>query len=376
MNKWTSFVIFALLFGIMLSFKRAFSDNIVNIYGWYGIINRDILDEFEKETGVKVVYDVYDNNDTLEAKLLATNSGYDVVFPSFIPYAARQESMGAYLKLDKAKIPNLNNIKGWITDKFTMSGGNLDYLVPIFYGTTGIAYNDVITSKVFPNESVSLDTLINPNKVSRVAKYGVSMPEESVDIFPILKKYLGLKTPNKSYEDLHVYMKAFSGIRKYIKKFSTSTMINDLLSGEVAIAIGSSDNAWRAIRAAYKMGKRLKYKIPDGGMLWIDCVCIPSKAPHKDNALKFLNFLLRPDIAARITNESGILTNIPAAIQNFRKDILNDDQVCPTDPDVLMNLNIGGPSRTGTELNYDRAATRTWSKIKSNEIGFIDGESR
>ena len=145
--------------------KEVPKENSVNVYGWYGIISKSVLEEFEKETGIKVVYDVYDNNDTLEAKLLATNSGYDIVFPSFIPYAARQSSMGAYMKLDKTLIPNLKNIGGIVTDKFYASGADYDRLIPIFWGTTGIAYNDVLISSALPNEVVSIDTIFNPSKV-------------------------------------------------------------------------------------------------------------------------------------------------------------------------------------------------------------------
>ena len=349
--------------------KEVPTENSVNVYGWYGIISKSVLEEFEKETGIKVVYDVYDNNDTLEAKLLATNSGYDIVFPSFIPYAARQSSMGAYMKLDKTLIPNLKNIGGIVTDKFYASGADYDRLIPIFWGTTGIAYNDVLISSALPNEVVSIDTIFNPSKVKKIKKLGISFPEESVDIFPQLKKYLHLQTPHKSQEDIKSYLEHFQKIRQCIKKFSTSTIINDLISGEIAIAIGSSDNAWRAIRTAKSIGKRLKYIIPQGaGTLWVDCICIPEKAPHKENAHKFINFLLRPEIAAKITNESGILVNIPEATKFFRKSIITDEQICPTDPNILNSLMIGSPSKSIEELDYDRSATRAWAQIKVNEI--------
>ena len=146
-----------ILFAIcILSLDRA-SKETVNVYGWYGIIGNDILKDFEKETGIKVVYDVYDNNDTLEAKLLATNSGYDVVFPSFIPYAARQCAMGAYTKINKNLIPNLKNIDGKITEKFKQTGGDTTRLIPMFWGTIGIAYDFDAITKIFPNQKMSYD---------------------------------------------------------------------------------------------------------------------------------------------------------------------------------------------------------------------------
>ncbi|MBQ3946021.1 MAG: spermidine/putrescine ABC transporter substrate-binding protein PotF, partial [Alphaproteobacteria bacterium] len=157
----------------------------VNVYGWYGIIGNEILKDFEKETGIKVIYDVYDNNDTLEAKLLATNSGYDVVFPSFIPYAARQCAMGIYAKLNEDLIPNLKNIQGAITEKFKIAGGDITRLVPMFWGTIGIAYDEEAVRTIFPEaKEVTYDMLLKPENIKKLSQYGVSFPEEYIDIFP------------------------------------------------------------------------------------------------------------------------------------------------------------------------------------------------
>ena len=357
-----------------LSFDKG-PKNTVNVYGWYGILNNEILKDFEKETGIKVVYDVYDNNDTLESKLLATNSGYDVVFPSFIPYAARQCAMGAYSKLDVKLLPNLKNVEGQITDKYKKVEGDISRLIPLFWGTVGIAYDYDVIKKVFPDlKEVSYDLLLNSENIAKLSKYGVSFPEEYIDIFPQTASYLKLlneesiKTPGK----IKAYVNHYKFIRKYIKKFSSNTMISDLLSGEVAVAIGSSDNAWRARRSAKNIGKTIKYVIPKGrGILWIDCVGIPEKAPHKANAHKFLNYLLRPDVAKKITNHSGILVNIQGAKEFYTKEILEDSQICPMDKEILSELMIGTPSRTAEEAKNDKLATRAWSQIRMNEFDFL-----
>ena len=154
-------------------------------------------------------------------------------------------------------------------------------------------------------------------------------------------------------------------------------MISDLISGEVAIAIGSSDNAWRAGKAAKNVGKDIRYVIPkDTGVLWIDCVAIPAKAPHKNNAHKFLNYLLRPEVAAKITNYSGILVNIPQSRKAFNKEIISDEQVCPSNDEVLSNLIMGTPSKNSEDAKNDKLATRVWSQIRMNKFKYEGSEAK
>ncbi len=360
----------------ILGIDRA-AKEVVNVYGWYGIIDSEILKDFEKETGIKVVYDVYDNNETLEAKLLATNSGYDVVFPSFIPYAARQCVMGAYAKLDYSLIPNLKNIEGKITEKFRNAGGDTSYLIPMFWGTIGIAYDAEAIKKVFPDihndDEVTYDMLLNEENISKLAKYGVSFPEEYIDIFPQTAVHLNLldEKPLKSPEKVQQYVQHFKSVRKYIKKFSSTTLIKDLMSGEVIVAIGCSDNAWRAIKAAANVGKNVKYIVPRRyGVLWIDCIGIPEKAPHKKNASMFVNYILRPEVAAKLTNNTGILVNIPEAHQYFEQEFVDNTQVCPNDDDVISDMIMGTPSRNAEDAKNDKLATRAWSQIRMNDFNF------
>ncbi|MBQ2176119.1 MAG: extracellular solute-binding protein [Alphaproteobacteria bacterium] len=347
----------------------------VNVYGWYGIIGNEILKDFEKETGIKVIYDVYDNNDTLEAKLLATNSGYDVVFPSFIPYAARQCAMGIYAKLNEDLIPNLKNIQGAITEKFKIAGGDITRLVPMFWGTIGIAYDEEAVRTIFPEaKEVTYDMLLKPENIKKLSQYGVSFPEEYIDIFPQTAVFLKLMDDDsiKTAEKIKEYVKHFKEVRKYIKKFSSTTLIKDLLSGEVIVAIGCSDNAWRAIQSAKKVNKKIKYIIPKGyATLWIDCMGIPAKAPHKENANKFVNYLLRPEVAAKLTNNTGILVNIPDAYKYFEKEFINDTQVCPQDRELVSGMIMGTPSRNAEDVKTDRMATRAWAQIKMNDFNYL-----
>ena len=365
--------LFAVLFLVVLScfwINKGTEENekLVNVYGWYGVIPRDVLKDFEKETGIKVVYDVYDNNDVLEAKLLATSSGYDLVFPSFIPYAARQVKMGTYQKLDFKLLTNIKNIEGRITDKFEEAGGELDYLIPIFWETVGIAFERNVVRKIFPNEKIdSYSILLDPEKLKKLHKHGVSFPEEYIDIFPQTKHYLKIADKADKMDSIKKIVEYFKNIRQYITKFSSSTMINDLLSGDVCIAIGPSDNVWRAIQSAPNVGKSIKYILPKGsGILCIDCGGIPKGAPHAVNAHKFLNYLMKPDVAAKIINYSGILVNVKKAENFVDKEIIANKLIYPTEPDILDNLIIGGPNKDDYDVKCDKAATRAWSQIRMN----------
>lgn len=378
-KKITLISVFFLFFaGAFVFWSNSFykEEKTVNVYGWYGIIPRKIFSDFEKETGIKVIYDVYDNNDSLEAKLLATNCGYDVIFPSFIPYAARQVAMGAYAKLNKDLLPNLENVDGIITQRFKESGGNTDFLVPFFWGTIGIAYESNTVKKIFPNQKIkSFDVLFEKKKIKKLSKYGVSFPEEYVDIFPQTSVFLDFPPNVKNSKNLEQHKNLFKKIRKYITKFSSTTLISDLLSGEVCIAIGSSDNAWRAMHSEQNVNKKIKYVLPEKGtMLWIDCVGIPEKAPHKKNAHLLLNYLLSPEVAVKITNHSGILVNIPKSYENFRDDIKNNTQIFPRDSDLIKNFIIGSPSTSDEDLSFDRKANELWSKIKMNSFEDNDEE--
>ncbi len=341
---------------------------VVNVYGWYGIIPNSVIRSFEKETNIKVIYDVYDNNDTLEAKLLATNRGYDIVFPSFIPYAARQSYMGIYKKLDYSKIPNIKNISSVFQTTLQKSQFNTDYLIPFFWGTIGIAINKDIVYKLLPNVSLdSYDIIFNPKNLKILAQHGVSFPEEFIDIFPQTMTYLDKNPHNKTQENLSSFKNLFRSIRQYITKFSSTTIINDLLTGNICIGIGSSDNVFRAMLSR-EQGAKIKYILPSkGGILWIDCLCIPKTAPHLKNAYKFINFLLRPDICQQITNYSKILVTEKTTIEEFRKQYKNFPDICPND-ERLGNMMIGTPSVSPSDLAFDKMAIRIWTQIRLNDF--------
>ncbi len=363
----------AVVIGLFVDFKNN-NNNVVNIYGWYGIFPHKVIKDFERETGIKVVYDSFDNNNILEAKLLSGSSGYDVVFPSFIPYASRETLLKVFSKIDYQLIPNAINTNGALTQKFINSGGKIEYVLPIFWGTMGIIYNANIMNREFPNQqNITYNELFNPDFMQKISKYGISLPEEYIDLFPQAKAYLlnhntelqkniDIKKYNSLKDDIVVPLLA--SIRKYVTKFNSTTIMFDLLAEEVCLAICSSDQAFKIINSARSIGKYMKYSITKNMTpAWIDCVAIPKNAPHKANAHKFIDFILRPKIALEITNYSGILINIPSNYPLIDDDMLAIPNIIPSIEEIDSFI-LGAPITSEDDMKRERHATTSWSKIK------------
>ncbi|MDR3030813.1 MAG: extracellular solute-binding protein [Holosporales bacterium] len=367
---WFFVISVAISFMFLINSRRESRENreIISVYTLFRVIPPEVIKNFEKETGIKVIYDTGDDNDILEAKLLAANNEYDIICPSFIPYAARQVLMGVYTNLELDLLPNIKNIEGIITDQFKKTGGNTNYLIPLFWGTTGIVFESSIIDRIFPNEKIdSYDILFNEEKVKKLKEYGVSFPQELIDIFPQIKAYLKIDSKLKDIKSVKLCFNALKQIRKYVTKFASDGVVNDLLSGEICVAIVSSDIAARAIMLGESINKKIKYILPkECPVLWIDCMAIPKGSKNKKNAHKFLNYLMTSTVAAKITNSLGILTNIPEATKHFDEKIKVNDNICPLDPELLKKLIIGAPAKTKTDLKFERKFNRAWARIKAS----------
>jgi putrescine transport system substrate-binding protein len=365
MNK--KFYLFISILGISLASLHVYRTkttpvSVVNFYGWYGAIPRDVFEDFEEETGTRVTVDTFDDNATAEAKLVAGNSGYDVVVVSLVPYVGRQCLIGVYQKLDRGLLPNLLNLGEIITRKFEQNGGNTEYIIPLFWGTTGLIYNEEVFEEVFGKQcDVSCDLVFCPKSIAKLRKRGVCFPIEAVDAFMQAGAYLGV-SPYRSEEEMNACARALIAVRRLILRFGASTVVQDILSGEVCAALGMSDNAFKAIQVSNSIGKRTRYV--RGKTMWIDCIGIPKTAPHKNSAHKLINFLLRPEIAARITNHSGILTNIPRATKLFKPEIADNEQICPSDVDVA-DMILGHVSQNASDMAFEKRIERKWMDIKT-----------
>lgn len=345
---------------------QAAGENVLNVYNWSDYIAEDTLAKFTKATGIKVSYDVYDSNDVLEAKLLAGSTGYDIVVPSLV-FLARQIKAGIFQKLNKDAIPNLRNLDPDINSLATLHDRDNSYSVTYMWGTTGIGYN---VQKV--KERLGADTpldswglLMDPDTVAKLADCGVTALDAADEGVLAALTYSGLAPQSQRASDINKAFETFSKARPHIRYFNSSQYINDLANGNVCLSLGWSGDILiardRAIEA--NNGIEIKYLIPkEGALLWIDLMAIPSDAPHPENAHKFINFILEPQITAGITNYVNYANGNAASTPFIDEAILNDPGVYPSKATrkALFIAPLYSP-RT------DRLLARQWTKLKTGK---------
>ncbi|MDP3371596.1 MAG: extracellular solute-binding protein [Candidatus Paracaedibacteraceae bacterium] len=361
-------IFFISLFFYIFPNKKKYEDAIVNIYDWYGMIPAEVLQEFEKETGIRVRYDVYDNNEVLEAKLLASNSGYDVVFPTASPYVARQIKVGIYQPLNKQLLSELNGLNKEIVEQMQSIDPGLMYAVPYYWGTLGIAYDKDKLKERLPNVDLeSNEILFNPENLKKLKSCGVSFLEEAIDVVPLVQAYLGSSSDSENDEDLKKASDHLQKLRPFIRRFTSSRFINDLVLGDVCVAQAWSGDAQQAEIDAKELKRNIAYIIPkEGTTLWIDCMAIPVGSPHPINAHKFINFLLRPEISAKITNKTKLPTTIDAAFPMIEKAIQKNKSIYPN-KEVMKKLHLNKPQTSHESLKFDRERTKAWINIRLNK---------
>ena len=281
---------------------------VVNVYNWADYIGQTTLSDFEREYGIKVNYDVYDASPTVDAKLMAGRSGYDVVVHS-AGYSSRLQEVGIYRPLDRSQLTNWHHLDADLLDQFALFDPGNRYGVPYMWGTTGFAYNEAIILSRMPDAPVgSARMLFDPEVVSRFADCGISILEAPTEVIPMALMYLGRDPNSLAPEDLKAAEGVLQAVRPYIKYFSATKFLLDLPAGELCLAGSwSGDYAVAATRAREAgLDLTLKYSVPsEGGAIWFDAAYIPADAPHPGNAHLFLNYLLRPEVIAAITNDTG-----------------------------------------------------------------------
>jgi putrescine transport system substrate-binding protein len=340
---------------------------LLNVYNWSDYIAPDTVPNFEKETGIKVNYDVYDSNDTLEAKLLAGHSGYDLVVPSASPYLARQAASGVYREIDKARLKNYGNLDPQILAAAAKADPGNQYGVPYMWGTTGFGYNRAMVKAALgddaPTDSSAL--IFDPANAKRLAACGISLLDSAQELFPAALAYLGRNPLSRDPADLDRAAKVIEAIRPYIRKFNSSEYINDLANGDLCVAWGYSGDVVQARNRARdaKNGVDIAYTIPkEGAMIWIDMMAIPADAPHPGNALKFIDYILRPDVVAKISDAVAYANPNKAATPLVAASLRNDPNVYPP-ASVRARLFFDTP----VTPQYERLRTRAWTRIKTGQ---------
>jgi len=336
----------------------------VNVYNWSDYIAEDQLKAFEKDSGVKVNYTTYDSNEILEAKLRAGRSGYDVVVPTASPFFVRQLGAGLYKPLDKARLKNLKNLDPEIMGALAKYDPGNAHAIPWMWGTTGIGYNVAAIKKRMADAPVdSLRMIFDPAVVSKFADCGVMVLDSATDVFPAALKYLGLDPDSRKPEDLAKAADVVKAVRPYIRKFHSSEYINALAGGDICLAFGYSGDIFQARDRAAKAKDRqdIAYAIPrEGSLLWIDVAAIPKDAPNPDNALRFLDFLLEPKVAAASSELTGYANANTPATALLPKDISGNPLIYPP-ADVrakFYTITAGSAEQT-------RERTRLWTTVKT-----------
>jgi len=351
--------------GLLAGTAYAQEEPVLNVYNWSDYIADDTISNFEAETGIKVNYDVFDSNEVLEAKLLTGHSGYDVVVPS-ASFLERQIQAGLFQKLDKSKLPNLKNMDPDIMQAVSANDPGNQYAVDYMWGTTGIGYNVKEIQDRMPDAPVdSLSIVFDPDIVSKFADCGVSLLDAPTEIIPAALKYLGLDPNSIDPDDLKQAEAAIMKIRPYIRYFHSSQYISDLANGDLCLAIGWSGDVLQARDRADEAdnGVEVAYAIPkEGAVVWFDMLAIPADAKHPDNALKFINYIMEPQVAADISNYVYYANGNAAAFPLVDPEVTGDPGIYPPE-DVKKNLY----SIRAYPQTFDRLLTRAWTRIRTGQ---------
>ena len=356
---------FALAAPYTASLALADDNNVVNLYNWSDYRADDTLTNFTKETGIKVVEANYDSNEMLEGKLVAGHSGFDVVVPSGF-FLQHQIPIGIYSKLDKSKLPNLANMDPAIMKATEAFDPGNQYAVDYMWGTTALGYNVDKVKAALPNAPLnSWDLLFKPENAAKLKDCGITILDAPSEVVAIALNYLGLNPNSEKPEDLKKAEDLLTSIKPYVRKFDSSGYIDDLANGDACLSLGYSGDVYIAkSRAAdAKKGVNIAYVIPKEGTIeWFDMLAIPADAPHKENALKFINYIMEPKVTADISNNVFYANGNKAAF-------------ALTDPAITSDPNIYPPAELAAKLtplqahsqDFTRLLTRAWTRIKTGE---------
>ncbi len=338
---------------------------VLNVYNWSDYIAEDTIAKFEEQTGIKVNYDVFDSNEVLEAKMLAGGSGYDIVVPTS-GFLARQIIAGVFQPLDKSKLTNIENLDPRINELVADHDPGNEYAINYLWGTTGVGYDKVAIEERMPDAPLdSWDLVLDPDIVAKFADCGVSILDAPSEVVSAVLHYIGLDPNSEDKDDLAKAEEHLQKIRPHVRYFHSSQYINDLANGDICLSIGWSGDVLQARDRAIEAGKGVEvvYKIPtEGAMMWFDMLAIPVDAPHPDNAHKFIDFLMNPEVMADITNYVSFASGNAASMAHVSEDVLNDEAVHPT-KDIIAKLYVPRIN----SAKYDRIRTRAWTKVKTGQ---------
>lgn len=344
----------------------AHAEGDLHLYIWSDYITDAAIDRFREETGINVTVDVYDSNETLEARMLAGGSGFDVVVPT-ADFMARQIAAGVYQPLNYDLLPNATNMDaGLMADAATFDADNA-HAVIYMWGTTGIGYNtDAIAERFGEDFEVdSWDLVFNPEMAEKVADCGISFLDTPAEMLPAALAWLGRDPQSSAPEDLEAAGEVINNVRPYIRYFHSSQYISDLANGETCVAVGWSGDVFQSAARAEEAGQGVSvwYAIPqEGALVWFDMLAVPADAPNPENAHRFINFLMEPDVIAEITNyvwyANGNRTSWPLV-----------DAEITGDPAIFPSEEVMGRLFTAVthDARTDRLISRLWTRVRTGQ---------
>jgi len=337
----------------------------VRIYNWSDYIDENILTEFTAETGIEVVYDVFDSNELLETKLLAGSTGYDIVVPSHA-FLARQISVGIFDKLDQSQLPNQKHMWKAIEERMAEFDPGNAYSVNYMWGTTGIGYVKEKVEAVLPNAPTDSWALVfDPANAEKLAECGIFMLDAPTEIIPSALRYLGYDGGAQNVKELEAATELLSKIRPYVRKFHSSEYISALANGDICVAIGWSGDILQARDRAAEADNQItvEYTIPkEGAQMWFDQLAIPADAPNKVAAHKFIDYIMRPEVIAKASNYVYYANGNLDSQKLLEEDVLTDTAIYP-DGETVNNLFVVGTYSP----KFQRLVNRAWTRIKTGQ---------
>jgi len=341
------------------------NEKVLNVYNWSDYIQPSVIKDFENETGIHVNYDVFDSNEILETKLLTGHTNYDIVVPS-AAFMERQIQADIYQKLDKSLLPNLKNLDPGIQSALALYDPGNQYAVDYMWITSGVGYNAAAVKGRMPDAPLdSWRMIFDPAVVAKFADCGVSILDAPSEVVATVLIYIGRNPNSNSPEDLKAAEQVLKSIRQYVRYVDSSRYIDNLANGDICLAMGWSGDVKQAHDRAQEANKGVDvvYSIPhEGAIINLDVLGIPADAPHVRNAHLFIDYLLRPDVAAQNSNLIKYANAVAPSIQPLDPSVRNDPGVFPP-PEVRARLTPERPRPP----EYQRLLTRAWTRFKTGK---------
>jgi putrescine transport system substrate-binding protein len=345
--------------------KSSGSDKVLNLYIWSDYLAPNTLSDFEKETGIKVHVAYYDTNETLETKLLAGSSGYDIVVPT-ASYFERLIKAGAFLPLDKSKLPNLKNMDPQLMSMVTRNDPDNAHGVIYLWGTNGFGYNEKMIKALMPDAPLdSWRMVFDPAVASKLAKCGISVLDSPAEMIRAVLSYLGKDPNSQSPADLASAEATLDKIRPFIRNINSSEYIEALANGDLCLAVAYNGDVMQARDRAREANKGIdiKYSLPkEGSILWFDMLAIPKDAPDPDSAYAFMNYMMSPKVIADVSNFKRYADANAAAQPQVLAEVKDDPGIYPT-PAQRQQLAV----QLSDSPEQTRAITRVWQKFKTGQ---------